>query len=150
MINKFRSQVLSRNTIGVFIVNWFFQRILRINSRFPYLVHFTNKITNPKKVFLFGEGYHTKKCLLLNDGMYLGGSNGIHIHNSCLLANSVKIISGNHDLKPFDAKSVKENPIIIEKNFWLGAGVIILPGVHLKVAIWQNILGFIFRRSQIK
>ena len=134
MIKKLKLLGLSRYTIGVFIVNWFFQRIFRINSRFPYLVHFTNKITDPKKVFLIGEGYHTKKCLLLNGGIYLGGSNGIHIHNTCLLANSVKIISGNHDFKSFDDKAIKESPVVIEKNCWLGAGAIILPGVHLKAS----------------
>ena len=64
--------------------------------------------------------------------MYFGGSNGIQIHKSCLLANSVKIISGNHDFKSFDNQSVNEQPIIIEKNCWIGAGAIILPGIHLK------------------
>lgn len=134
MINKLKLMGLSRFTIGVLIVNWVFQRIFRINSRFPYLVHFTNKIADPKKVFLIGEGYHTKKCLMLNGGMYLSASNGIHIHNSCLLANSVKIISGNHNSKSFDDKAVKEKPVMIEKNCWLGAGAIILPGVHLKAS----------------
>lgn len=133
-LKKLKLLGLSRYTIGVFFVSWFFQKVFRINSRFPYLLHFTNKITDPKKVLLFGNGYHAKKCLLLNGGMYLGGSNEIHIHNSCLLANSVKIISGNHDLKSFDEKALKENPVIIEKNCWLGAGAIILPGVHLKAS----------------
>ena len=64
--------------------------------------------------------------------MYFGGSNGIRIHKSCLMANSVKIISGNHDFNSFDDQSIKENPIIIEKNCWIGTGAIILPGVHLK------------------
>ena len=132
MIKGLRLIGFTKNTIGVFIVNWFFQRILRINSRFPYLIHFTNKITNPEKVVLYGEGYHTQKCILLNGGMYFGGSNGIRIHKSCLMANSVKIISGNHDFNSFDDQSIKENPIIIEKNCWIGTGAIILPGVHLK------------------
>ena len=70
---------LTKNTLGVFLVNWIFQRILRINARFPYSLHFTNKVTNPEKVILFGEGYHTQKCILLNGGMYFGGSNGICI-----------------------------------------------------------------------
>ena len=102
MIKGLRLIGFTKNTIGVFIVNWFFQRILRINSRFPYLIHFSNKITNPEKVVLYGEGYHTQKCILLNGGMYFGGSNGIRIHKSCLMANSVKIISGNHDFNSFD------------------------------------------------
>ena len=123
---------LTKNTLGIFLVNWIFQKILRINARFPYILHFTNKVTNPEKVILFGEGYHTQKCILLNGGMYFGGSNGIQIHKSCLLANSVKIISGNHDFNSFDNESVNEQPIIIEKKCWIGTGAIILPGVHLK------------------
>ena len=122
MIKGLRLIGFTKNTIGVFIVNWFFQRILRINSRFPYLIHFSNKITNPEKVVLYGEGYHTQKCILLNGGMYFGGSNRIRIHKSCLMANSVKIISGNHDFNSFDDQSIKENPIIIEKIVGLEQG----------------------------
>ena len=122
MIKGLRLIGFTKNTIGVFIVNWFFQRILRINSRFPYLIHFSNKITNPEKVVLYGEGYHTQKCILLNGGMYFGGSNGIRIHKYCLMANSVKIISGNHDFNSFDDQSIKENPIIIEKIVGLEQG----------------------------
>ena len=132
MFNTVKKRGLSRNTFGVFAISWFFQRILRINSRFKYPVNFTNKITNPKKVILFGEGYHTEKCILLNGGIYFGGANGINIHKSCLIANSVKIISGNHDFNSFDSQAIIGSPIVIEENCWIGIGAVILPGVHLK------------------
>ena len=38
------------------------------------------------------------------------------------MANSVKIISGNHDFNSFDDQSIKENPIIIEKIVGLEQG----------------------------
>ena len=132
MFKRLKKKGLTKNTLSTFCINWFFQKILRINGRFKYLVHFTNKITNPKKIILHGNGFDAQKCLILNGGIYLGGSNGIYIHKSCLIANSVKIISGNHDLKSFEAPSIKENPIRIEEGCWIGAGAIILPGVHLK------------------
>ena len=132
MFESLRNRGVNRYTIGTYLLNLFFYYFLRINSRFPYPIHFTNKVTSPSNVKFFGDGYLSEKCLLLNSGIYLGGSNGIYIHKSCLIANSVKIISGNHDLKSFEAPSIKENPIRIEEGCWIGAGAIILPGVHLK------------------
>tara|TARA_B110000971_G_C19862248_1_gene432183 strand:- start:97 stop:597 length:501 start_codon:yes stop_codon:yes gene_type:complete len=132
MLRKLKKLGLSKSTLGVFIVNWLFYKVLRINSKFPYVVHFTNKITSPKNVTLIGNGFTTRKCLMLNGNIYFGGSNGIVIHNSCLIANSVKVISGNHDVHDFDKESVKEKPIRIDQKCWLGAGSIILPGIHLR------------------
>ena len=132
MFEYLKNRGVNRFNLGTFFINFFFHYFLRVNSRFPHIIHFTNKITSPLNVKLFGEGYLTEKCLLLNGGIYLGGSNGIYIHKSCLIANSVKIISGNHDLKSYEAPSLKENPIRIEEGCWIGAGAIILPGVHLK------------------
>lgn len=123
---------INRFTIGTYLLNLFFHYVLRINSRFPYVIHFTNKVTSPLNIKLYGKGHLTEKCLLLNGGVYLGGANGIFIHKSCLIANSVKIISGNHNFKSYEAPSLKENPIRIEEGCWIGAGAIILPGVHLK------------------
>lgn len=132
MLKKLKKIGVSKNTLGLFIVNWVFHKILRINNRFPYLVHFTNKIASAQNVKLIGDGFNAQKCLFLNANIYLGASNGISIHNSCIIANSVKIISGNHDFFDFDKESVREKPIRIDKKCWLGAGSIILPGIHLK------------------
>jgi len=132
MIKKLKNLGFSKNTFGVFIVNWFFQKFLRINSRFPYLLHFTNKVVAAQNVILKGEGFHARKCLLRNSNIYINGSNGITIHNSCLITNSVKIISGNHNINDFDAPSVEENPIRVDANCWLGTNSVILPGVHLR------------------
>lgn len=131
-IKNLKKRGINRFTLGTYLVNLFFHYFLRINSRFPYVIHFTNKVASPLNVKLYGDGHLTEKCLLLNGGIYLGGSNGIQIHKSCLIANSVKIISGNHDLTSFEVPSIKENPIRIEEGCWIGAGAIILPGVHLK------------------
>ena len=102
MLKKLKKIGVSKNTLGLFIVNWVFHKILRINNRFPYLVHFTNKIASAQNVKLIGDGFNAQKCLFLNANIYLGASKGISIHNSCIIANSVKIISGNHDFFDFD------------------------------------------------
>ena len=124
--------LLKRSTISVIIISLIFQRIFRVSSRFPYLVHYTNLIAAPKGIHLYGDGVQAERCLALNTGIYLQGSNGINIHRSVLIAPGVKIISGNHDLNDFSKSSVYDSPINIMENCWIGANAIILPGVILK------------------
>ena len=132
MTNNLKNLGFSKNTFGIFILNWIAQKLFRVNARFPHLLHFTNKIVSAQNVTLVGDGFHTKKCLLLNGNIYINGSNGVIIHNSCLIANSVKIISGNHDINDFNAPSIKVDSIKIDANCWLGASAIVLPGIHLR------------------
>jgi acetyltransferase-like isoleucine patch superfamily enzyme len=46
------------------------------------------------------------------------------------LGPGVKLISADHDILDFD-KHVSEKPIEIESFCWLGANVVVLPGVKL-------------------
>ena len=123
--------VLKRSTFSLIIINLLFQRVFRISSRFPYLVHFTNLISAPNKINLFGEGIHTEACLALNSSIYLQGSNGIKIHRNVLIAPGAKIISGNHDINNFSNPSLKAKAIEIMENCWIGANAVILPEVKL-------------------
>jgi acetyltransferase-like isoleucine patch superfamily enzyme len=127
-----KSGVMSRSTIGVCIVNIIFQRFFGISRRFPYQVHFTSKITAPAKVVIKGNEFELYKCLALNGGILIQGSNGVDIDSSVLIAPGVKIISGNHDLNNFFSEAVFDNKIEIHQYCWIGANSVILPGVVLK------------------
>ena len=106
------------------IVNFIFQRILRINSDCKYSVHFTSKVLKPEKIIV-GKG--VDKSFMLSGNCYFQGNNGIRIGDNTIIGPGVKIISANHGIDVRD-KYLKIRPIIIGKNCWIGANVIILPG----------------------
>jgi len=112
--------------IGLRLVNWFFQRVLRINGEFPYPMHFTSQIIASRKIKV-GEG-KTRKSLMVSGGCYIQGDNGIELGNDILFAPGVKIISSNHEIG--DIKRAAP-PIRIGNNCWIGANAVILPGVTL-------------------
>jgi acetyltransferase-like isoleucine patch superfamily enzyme len=47
-----------------------------------------------------------------------------------MFASGVKIISANHDFKQRE-NHIKDKPVIIEENVWIGANAVILPGVKI-------------------
>lgn len=63
-------------------------------------------------------------------GQYIQAKNGIVIGRNVRLGPGVKLISANHDLLDYDVH-VESTPIEIGDNCWLGADVIIMPGVKL-------------------
>jgi len=127
-----KSKTLSRSTIGICVVNFIFQRFFGISRRFRYQIHFTSKVTAPSGVVIKGSEFELYKCLALNGGILIQGSNGVDIDSSTLIAPGVKIISGNHDLHNFTTKAIFARKIEIRQHCWIGANSIILPGVILK------------------
>jgi len=123
--------VRSRHLLGLYLVNFIFQTILRITSRRVRLLHFTNVISAESGFELIGEGGFAERCLRINGGIMIQASNGVRLHRSCLLGPGVKIISGNHDQDDFANSSVQCSGIEIGKKCWIGANAVILPGVKL-------------------
>jgi len=110
---------------GLSFINFFFQRILRINSTIPWPVHFTSTVKGKIKI---GKG--VSNSFAVSSCCYIQGINGIEIGEHTIFASGVKIISANHD--PLDlSKSIKSKPISIGKRVWLGANAIVLPGVRI-------------------
>ena len=102
-----------------------FQKILNINDsrKIPWPVHFTSRVSGNIKV-----GYMTTPGMM--PGIYINGKNGIIFGDNVYIAAGVKIISANHDFNDYN-NYVKEEPIIIGNNVWIGANAIILPGVRI-------------------
>ena len=111
--------------IGLWLVNFFFQRIMRINSEYSFMVHFTSKVTGNIEI-----GENVWISFALSNGCYIQGGNGIIIGDNTIFAPGVKMISANHDFNDYSVW-IKGRPIKIGKRCWIGANAVILPGVEL-------------------
>jgi hypothetical protein len=127
----FRKLVRDRGVFGLYLVNFVFQRLLRITSTRVNLLHFTNVISADGGFELTGEGQCAETCLRVNGGILIQASNGVKMDRSVLIGPGVKIVSGNHDLDDFAKPATPCDPIEIGPNCWLGANAVILPGVKL-------------------
>ena len=116
----------SPTTTNIRLVNFFFQKIMRINAEVPFMVHFTSTVS--KTVFI-GKG--VAQYFANSGGCYIQGINKIYIGDHTIFAPGIKIISANHDKKDFSKHDKTTPPIVIGKNCWLGANCVILPGVQL-------------------
>src|SRR6056297_1562609 len=103
---------------------FFWQKIIRINAKVPWPVHFTSQVKAPEKII---KGTRNPGMAL---GCYIDGRNGIIIEENVWIGPRVSLISMNHSLENYQ-KYEKTKPIKIGKNSWIGANATILPGVEL-------------------
>lgn len=108
----------------IVLKHWFLQKIFRINGSVPWPVHPTSRVTKPENI---DRGTRTPG---LSMGCHIDGRNGITLGKNVWIGPHVSVISMNHNVSNF-FDYVVEKRIIIEKNSWLGAGCVVLPGVHL-------------------
>jgi len=109
-------------------INFIFKILFGVNRNVPWSVHFTSQVVVPERIKI-GKG--VEKSFVLSGGCYIQGGNGIEIGDGTIFAPGVKIISANHDPTSPERKWIKDKPIKIGKNCWIGANAIILPGVEL-------------------
>ena len=118
------TQTISRRT-------FFFQKILRVNSKVPWPVHRTTFVAGVNNIKIgvcccFGD---SKEC-------YIQGIDKILIGDYTRAAAYTKFISSNHNLYDHRLHDYKRG-IKIGKYCWIGIGATILPGVvlgdHVKV-----------------
>ena len=100
------------------------QKVFGLNRSVPWPVHWTSKITAPKKII------RGSRCPGLSMGCHIDGRNGIHIGYNVWIGPRVSIISMNHDIDNYSSY-VESGPIVIGDNCWLGANSVILPKVEL-------------------
>jgi acetyltransferase-like isoleucine patch superfamily enzyme len=105
--------------------DWFWKRIMRVNPRVPWPVHFTSRVVAHEKITC-GSGSYPGDM----PGCYIQGMNGIVIGAGCQFGPGVGVISANHD--PADLSGhLPAPPIRIGDRCWFGMNAIILPGVEL-------------------
>lgn len=100
------------------------QKILGINRKVPWPVHFTSVVKGEKNIL---PGSRTPGLAM---GCFIDGRNGIEIGENTWIGPRVSIISMNHDINNFNSYS-KTDSIKIGKNCWIAANSVILPGVQL-------------------
>ena len=98
---------------------------------FYALMPTSSKVVDIKNIKINGDLYRSNLMRsLISSNLYLQAINGIQIDSSVLIGPDVKIISANHDLKDY-SRWLEDDPIVIKKNVWIGANVVILPGVNI-------------------
>lgn len=113
--------------LGLYLANFFVQRVLRINGAAAFQVHYTSTIIAPEKITL-GDGVW--RSFARSGNCYIQAGNGIAIGEYTIFAPSVKLISANHD--PENALQWRsETGIVIGKHCWIGTNAVILPGVSI-------------------
>ena len=78
-----------------------------------------------------GKNITLGKNVFINAGCKFQDQGGITIGDGCLIGHNVIITTLNHIPQPSKRQSLIPKPVKIGKNVWLGAGVIILPGVTI-------------------
>jgi len=105
----------------------FMQRVIGFNRDVPWPVHPSSIVCNWRKIRFKPGAYRNIGDV---NGLYVQAENGIFIGQNLRIASGVKLISSNHDLNDYDV-STGASPIVIGDDCWLGANVVILPGVEL-------------------
>ena len=108
----------------MFVV-FFMQKIIGINRKVPWPVHYTSQIKNPENITK-KSGKNPGGAM----GCYIDARNGIVLEENVWIGPGVSIISQNHSLTKY-TDYLDSSPIIIKKNSILLANSIILPGVEL-------------------
>ncbi len=80
-----------------------------------------------------GQFVHFGKNIYCNFGLTLVDDTHIHIGDCCLLAPRVVIATAGHPILPeLRERGLQYNaPVRIGRNCWLGAGVLVMPGVTI-------------------
>jgi acetyltransferase-like isoleucine patch superfamily enzyme len=112
-------------SVGFYLTDFLFRRILRQNSRVQWAVHHTATIHCPEKLKV-GKGVFPGD----SPGVYINASNGIKVGDYTNIGPNVGLVSANHDPVNNDSH-VPAGPIRIGKFCWIGMGSVILPGVQL-------------------
>jgi acetyltransferase-like isoleucine patch superfamily enzyme len=99
------------------------QKLLRINGRSPWPVHFTSTVLYPEKIEL---GCNTAPGLAPRS--YIQARNGIVLGANLRMGPGVGLISANHDFDDYD-RWVPGEPIRIGDDVWIGMNTVLMPGI---------------------
>lgn len=80
-----------------------------------------------------GKNVHFGNNVYANYNLTIVDDTDVYVGDNVMIGPNVVISAGTHPIHPIlRSKQAQYNiPIFIEKNVWIGAGSIILPGVHI-------------------
>jgi acetyltransferase-like isoleucine patch superfamily enzyme len=112
-------------SVGFYITDFLFRRILRQNADTSWAIHHTSTIHSPQKI-IKGKNVYPGD----SPGVYINAANGIVLGDYTNIGPNVGLISSNHNVINND-EHVACSPIRIGNFCWLGMGAVVLPGVVL-------------------
>lgn len=77
----------------------------------------------------FGKLTRVGQKVFINFGCTFLDQGGITLEDGVFIGPGVKIITENHPEEPTLRHNLLVKPVVIQRNAWIGAGAIILPGV---------------------
>jgi acetyltransferase-like isoleucine patch superfamily enzyme len=112
-------------SIGFYLTDFLFRKILRQNSGVSWAIHHTSTIHSPEKITRGKNVYPGD-----SPGVYINANNGIRIGDYTNIGPNVGLVSSNHDFVNNDAYTAADG-IEIGRFCWLGMGSVVLPSVRL-------------------
>ena len=112
-------------SIGFYVTDFWFRRIMRQNPGVKWAVHHTSTIHCPGALKCGKNVYPGD-----SPGVYINALNGISIGDFTNIGPNVGLVSANHDFINNDVHNA-DDAINIGTHCWLGMGSVILPGVKL-------------------
>lgn len=112
-------------SVGFYLTDFLFRKILRQNSGVKWAIHHTSTIHSPEKITRGANVYPGD-----SPGVYINAVNGVSIGDYTNIGPNVGIVSSNHDPVNND-EHVAAAPIEIGRFCWMGMGAVILPGTKL-------------------
>jgi acetyltransferase-like isoleucine patch superfamily enzyme len=103
---------------------WFLQRMIGINRRAPWPVHYRSTVNLPEKVSVGVYSFPG-----IQPGCYIQAMGKVIIGDYCFFGPNVGILAGNHD--PYNLTQYIHSEVRIGSYCWVGMGALILPGVVL-------------------
>ncbi|WP_295730574.1 DapH/DapD/GlmU-related protein [uncultured Limosilactobacillus sp.] len=79
----------------------------------------------------YGANLKIGKGVFINSGVMFTDLGRIELADNVLIGPKATIISVNHPLDPHKRRQVETAPVLIDKNAWIGATAVILPGVTI-------------------
>jgi maltose O-acetyltransferase len=89
----------------------------------------------PRVTIVHSQRLKVGTNFVINSGTYINAVGKIEIGSYVIIGNNVTISSGKHPIEgshpPIVSRQTIPQKIIIEDDVWIGAGVVIMPGIKL-------------------
>lgn len=129
-LRNLRTEVRYSGSPGIFLLNLFFQRILRVDGSFGFQKHYTSRVLHGHRLILLGDQAAARRSLAASGGCYINAGDGLLIGEGTIWAPNVSFLAQDHDPAEL-GRNRPTSGVQIGDNCWIGFGAVILPNVEL-------------------